>query len=143
MHPPDILIDLERRPIQTFPVHPAYAEREESECGDQGYYGRPLSTRLASWAETSPRTVNGGSAECFNTGHDNSDVIFFTISVKRGKEGRTITTTIIIVMSTYPMEIPLFLLQPATIGLLLSDDKGDGIWGKLSWGGMYRIEAFL
>ena len=60
-----------------------------------------------------------------------------------GKGGLTLTSTVRIVMSTYPMEIPLFLLQPETIGLLLSDDKGDGIWGKLSWGGMYRIEAFL
>ena len=37
-------------------------------------------------------------------------------------------------MSTYPMDIPLFSLHLVTIGLLLSYDKGDGIWGKIHWG---------
>ena len=46
-------------------------------------------------------------------------------------------------MSTYPMEIPLFTLQPAIIGLLLSDDKGDGIQEKLSLGDRYGTAAFL
>ena len=41
------------------------------------------------------------------------------------------------------MDIPLFSLQPATIGLLLSDDKGDGIWDKLSWGDRYGTAALL
>ena len=40
-------------------------------------------------------------------------------------------------MSTYPMDIPLFLLQPVIIGLILLDDKGDGIQDKISWGGSY------
>ena len=44
-----ILGDLERSLSQTFPVHPAYAEREDSECGKQGYYRRPLSASLDSW----------------------------------------------------------------------------------------------
>ena len=35
------------------------------------------------------------------------------------------------------MDIPLLSLQPATNDLLLSYDKGDGIWEKLSWGGEY------
>ena len=108
-----ILRDLERRPIHTLSVHPAYAEREESDCGKQGYSGRPLSTRQDSWAEISPPTVNVGIAECFKTGHDNSDVILFTIYVKRGKGARTLTVTVRIVMSTYPMDIPLFSLHPA------------------------------
>ena len=60
------------------------------------------------------------------------DVRFFTISVKCGKEGCTLTATVRIGMSTYPTEITLFTLQNATIGLLLSNDKGDGIWDKLS-----------
>ena len=114
-----ILRDLESLPRQILPAHPAYAEREERECGGQGYSGRPLSTRLASWAETIPHTVNGGSAECFKTGHVNSDFRFFPISVKRGKGGHTLTATFRIVMRTYPMEIPSFSLQPATIVLLL------------------------
>ena len=46
-------------------------------------------------------------------------------------------------MSTYPMYIPLFSLQPATIGLLLLDDKGYGIRDKLSWGGRYRTADSL
>ena len=41
------------------------------------------------------------------------------------------------------MDIPLFTLQPAAIGLLLSDDKGDGIWDKLSWGDRYGTAASL
>ena len=61
-----------------------------------------------------------------------SDVRFFTIYVKRGKGGRTLTATVRIVMNTYPTDIPLFYLQLVTIGLLLSDDRGDGIWEKLS-----------
>ena len=78
--------------------------------------------------------MNVGGAECFKIGHINSDVRFFTISVKRGKGGRTLTATVRIVMSTYPVYIPLFSLQPGTIALLLSDDKGYGIWEKISWG---------
>ena len=78
--------------------------------------------------------MNVGGAECFKIGHINSDVRFFTISVKRGKGGRTLTATVRIVMSTYPVYIPLFSLQPGTIALLLSDDKGYGIWEKNSWG---------
>ena len=35
------------------------------------------------------------------------------------------------------MNTPLFYLQPATIGLLLPDDKGDGIGDKISWGDRY------
>ena len=49
-----ILRDLERRPSQILPVHPTYSEREESECREQGYSRRPLSTRLDSWTENSP-----------------------------------------------------------------------------------------
>ena len=41
------------------------------------------------------------------------------------------------------MDIPLFPLQPAKIGLLMLDDKGDGIWDKLSWGDRYGIAALL
>ena len=41
------------------------------------------------------------------------------------------------------MEIPLFYLQPETIGLILSDDKGDGIWDKVSWGDRYGTAALL
>ena len=78
--------------------------------------------------------MNGGIAEFFNTGHGNSDVIFFTIYVKRGKGGITLTATVRIVMSTYPMDIPLFSLQNVTIGLLLSDDKVDGIRGNFHGG---------
>ena len=98
---------------------------------------------MASWAETIPTTVNGGSAECFNTGHGNSDVRLFTISLKRGKGGRTLTATGQILMSTYPMDIPLFSLQPEKICLILSDDKVDGIRGKLSWGDRYGTEDSL
>ena len=87
--------------------------------------------------------MNGGSSYCFNTGHGNSDVRFFTISVKRGKGGSTLTTNVRIVMSTYPMGIPLFPLQLETIGLLLSDDKVDGIWEKLSWGDRYGTSYLL
>ena len=65
------------------------------------------------------------------------DFRFFNISVKRGKGGRTINATVRIVMRTYTMNIPLFSLQPATIGLLLSDDKVNGIRDKLSWEGKY------
>ena len=89
-------------------VHPAYAESEESECNQQRYSGRPFLTRLASWSETRPPTVNGGIAECFKTGHVKSDVRLFTISVKRGKGGSTPTDTVRILMSTYPMDIPLY-----------------------------------
>ena len=56
-----IIIDLELSPRQTLPVHPAYADRDESDCVNQGYYVCPLSASLVSWAETSPTTVNGGS----------------------------------------------------------------------------------
>ena len=41
------------------------------------------------------------------------------------------------------MEIPLFYLQPAKIGLLLSDDKVDGIRYKISWVGRYGTAALL
>ena len=53
------------------------------------------------------------------------------------REGRTLTATVRIVISTYPMEIPLFPLQLATIGLLLSYDKRDGIQDFFSWGDRY------
>ena len=89
-----ILRELERPPIQTLPVHPAYTERGEIKYGEQGYSGRPLSTRLGSWAETSPPTMNEGSAECFKIGHGSSDVRLFTISMKRGKGGLTLTATV-------------------------------------------------
>ena len=135
--------ELERRPRQTLLVHTAYTEREESECGMQGYSWRPLLTRLESSAETIPPKVNGGSEEFFRTGHGNSYFIFFTISENRGKGGRTLTATVRIMMSTYPMDNPLFSLQPATIGLLLSDDKGYGIQDKLSWGYRYGTAASL
>ena len=46
-------------------------------------------------------------------------------------------------MGTYTMDIPLFPLQPETIGLLLSDDKVDGIRDKLSWGYRYGTAASL
>ena len=46
-------------------------------------------------------------------------------------------------MSTYLMDIPIFYLHPATIGLLLSDDKGYGIQDKLSWGYRYGTAASL
>ena len=82
-----ILGELERRSIQTFIVHPAYAESKDSECGKPGYSGHLLLTRLSLWKETSPPTVNGGSEECFNTGHDNIDVRFFNISMKSEKGG--------------------------------------------------------
>ena len=39
------------------------------------------------------------------------------------------------------MDIPLFYLHPDTVGLLLSDDKGDGIRDKLSWGDRYGTAA--
>ena len=52
-----------------------------------------------------------GRNQLFNIGHGKSDARFFTISVKRGKGGRTITTTVQIVMSTYPMDIPLIFLS--------------------------------
>ena len=35
------------------------------------------------------------------------------------------------------MDIPLFYLQPATIGLIMSDYKGDGIQDKMSCGNRY------
>ena len=89
-----ILRDLEHSTSQDLPVYDEDSEREDSECGKQGYSGRPLSTRLDSWAETSPPTVNAGSEECFKTGHGNSDVRFFTISEKRDKGGRTLTFTV-------------------------------------------------
>ena len=41
------------------------------------------------------------------------------------------------------MDIPLFSLQPDKIGLLLSDDKVDGIRDKLSWGDRYGTEDSL
>ena len=41
------------------------------------------------------------------------------------------------------MEISLFSLQPATIGLLLADDKGDDIWDKLSWEVSYGTAALI
>ena len=41
------------------------------------------------------------------------------------------------------MDIPSFFLQPTTIVLLLSDDKGDGIRDKLSWGDRYGTAASL
>ena len=63
--------------------------------------------------------------------HGNIDGILFIISVKRGKGGCTITDTVRIVMSTYPMDIPLFSLYPVTVGFLLSYDKGDVIGEKL------------
>ena len=90
-----------------------------------------------------PPTVNGGSAELFKTGHGKSDVRLFTISVKCEKWGRTLTVTVRIVMNTYPMEIPLFPLQPTKIGLILSDDKGDGIRGKFSLGDRYGTAALI
>ena len=37
----------------------------------------------------------------------------------------------------------MFFLLTATIGLLLSDDKGDGIWVKLSWEYRYGTEVLL
>ena len=95
-----ILREMERRPSQTLPVCPSYAEREKSECGKRGYSRHPLSNRLASWVENIPLTVN--------VGHGNSDVIFFTISVNHGKVGLTLTATFRIVMRTYPMEISFF-----------------------------------
>ena len=138
-----ILRELELRPSQTLSVHPAYSQREESDYGEPGYYGRLLLNRLYSWAETSPLTVNVWSAECFKAGQGKSDVRFFTISVNRGKEGITLTATVRIVMSTYPIDIPLFPLQRAIIGLLLSDNEGDGIWDKLSWKDRYRPAALI
>ena len=87
--------------------------------------------------------MNGGIAEFFKTGHVNSDVRFLTISVKRGKGRRTLTDNVRIVMGIYPMEIPLFPLQPATIGLLLSYDKVDGIREKISSGDKYGTKALL
>ena len=90
-----ILRELERSPRQNFPVHPAYTDREDSDCGEQGYSGRLLLTRLDAWAETSPPTVNVGSAEYFKTVHGKSDVRLFTISVKSGKGGgRTLIFTV-------------------------------------------------
>ena len=41
------------------------------------------------------------------------------------------------------MDIPLFSLQPEKNGLLLSDDKVDGIGVKLSWGERYGTAASL
>ena len=41
------------------------------------------------------------------------------------------------------MDIPLFPLQPATIGLLLLDDKVDGIRENISWGYRYGTVASL
>ena len=41
------------------------------------------------------------------------------------------------------MDIPLFSLQTETIGLLLSDDKGYGIWDKLAWGYSYDTAALI
>ena len=41
------------------------------------------------------------------------------------------------------MDIPLFSIQPETIGLLLSDDKVDGIRGKISWGNSYGTSTLL
>ena len=87
--------------------------------------------------------MNGGSEEFFRTGHGNSYFIFFTISENRGKGERTLTATVRIMMSTYPMDNPLFSLQPATIGLLLSDDKVDGIGENISWGNRYGTAASL
>ena len=46
-------------------------------------------------------------------------------------------------MITYPMNIPLFPLQPEKIGLLLSNDKGDSIWDQLSWRYRYGTEDFI
>ena len=63
--------------------------------------------------------------------------------MKRGNGGRTLTVTVQIMMSTYPMDIPLFSLHPETIGLLLWDDKVDGIRDKLSWGDRYGTAALL
>ena len=63
--------------------------------------------------------------------------------MKRGKGRRTLTDNVRIVMGIYPMEIPLFPLQPATIGLLMSDDKGYGIRYTLSWGYRYGTADFL
>ena len=79
-----ILKDLERHPSQTLPVNLAYVEREERECGEPGYSGSLLLTRLSSCSETNPPIVNRGSAQCFKTDHGNSNVRFFTVSVKRG-----------------------------------------------------------
>ena len=46
-------------------------------------------------------------------------------------------------MGTYTTDIPLFTLQPTTIGLILSYDKGYGIWYKISWGDRYGTAALL
>ena len=41
------------------------------------------------------------------------------------------------------MDIPLFYLQTVIIGLLLSDDKGYGIWDKISCADRYGTADFL
>ena len=63
--------------------------------------------------------------------------------MKGGKEGRTLTVTVRIVTRTYTMEITLFYLQPATVGLLLSYYYGYGTWDKISWGDRYGTAALL
>ena len=87
--------------------------------------------------------MNGVSAEFFKRGHGKIYVRFYTIYAKRGNVGRTLIATFRIMMSTYPMDIPLFSLKPEKIGLLLWDDKVDGIWYKISWGDRYGTAASL
>ena len=41
------------------------------------------------------------------------------------------------------MYITSLLLQPVIIGLLLSNDKVDGIWDKISWEDRYGTAASL